>query len=154
MQVWIALRLPSNDNLIRKSTRLLVSESDTECLSLLSPGPSDPAHAKHDVVQGSSPGVPSASASVAAYTPKFVHAVLETVPAFRSHRVLCLQEDCLCSHKREMVCAVTDAKPDKEDLVPIIKKLHQNLGHPPSNDMVRILKHSQASAEATEVARS
>ena len=78
----------------------------------------------HDVVQGSASSV---SQYVGAYTPKFVHAVLETVPKFRCQPVLCVQEDCMPPHRWEQVLAVAEAKPSKEGLIPVIKKLHQNL---------------------------
>ena len=104
------------------------------------------------MVQGSAPGVSSVSHYVGAYTPKFVHAVLETVPKFRCQPVLCVQEDCMPPHLWEQVLVVAEAKPSKEDLIPVIKKLHQNLA-PPNNDLVRILRHGQASTEAIDVAR-
>eukprot|EP00435_Cladocopium_sp_Y103_P056621 s837_g19.t1 len=147
------LRLPQSERLIRKSTRLLVTDPAMKGLGLLCPGSSDPAHASHDVVQGSAPGIPSVSQYVGAYTPQFVHAVLEYIPRFRSQPVLCVQEDCMCSHQWEHVFAVAETKPTKEELIPVIKKLHQNLGHPPNTDLVRILRHAQASAEAIEIAR-
>eukprot|EP00435_Cladocopium_sp_Y103_P013904 s3466_g3.t1 len=147
------LQLPQSERLIRKSTRLLVSDPEMKGLGFLCPGPSDPAHATHDVIQGSAPGVSSVSQFVAAYTPKFVHAVLEYVPAFRSQPVLCVHEDGVSPQQWEHVFAVSEAKPTKEDLLPVIKKLHQNLGHPPNHDMVRILRHAQASSEAVELAR-
>eukprot|EP00435_Cladocopium_sp_Y103_P063629 s214_g25.t1 len=77
-------------------------------------------------------------------------------PSIRQVRQLRSQakDDCLCPHQCELVCAVADAKPSKDELIPIIKKLHQNLGHPPNHDMVRILRHGQASAEAIEVAKT
>ena len=148
------LKLPHSEQLIRKSTRLLVNDPSMKELGLLCPGPSDPAHAKHDVVQGNAPGVPSVSQFVGAYTQQFVHAVLEFVPLFRSQPVLSIVEDCVCPHQWEHVLAVSETKPTKEELIPIVKKLHQNLGHPPNSDLVRILRHAQASTEAIEVARS
>eukprot|EP00435_Cladocopium_sp_Y103_P016050 s2207_g4.t1 len=147
------LQLPQSERLIRKSTRLLVSDPEMKGLGLLCPGPSDPAHEIHDVVQGSAPGVSSVSQFVGAYPSKFVHAVLEYVPAFRSQPVFCVHDDCVSLQQWEQVLAVSEAKPTKEDLLPVIKKLHQNLGHPPNHDMVRILRHAQASSEAIEIAR-
>eukprot|EP00435_Cladocopium_sp_Y103_P032199 s207_g8.t1 len=147
------LQLPHSERLIRKSTRLLVSDPEMKGLGLLCPGPSDPAHKVHDVVQGHAPGVPSVSQYVGAYTPKFVHAVLEYVPLFRSQPALCVHEDCVIPQQWEQVLAVSETKPTKEELLPVIKKLHQNLGHPPNTDMVRILRHAQASPEAIELAR-
>ena len=46
-------------------------------------------------------------------------------------------------------------RPSPEDLNQVLKKLHKNLGHhPPNQDLVRILKHGQASPEAIDAARS
>eukprot|EP00435_Cladocopium_sp_Y103_P011977 s1627_g3.t1 len=146
------LQLPQSERLIRKSTRLLVTHEDMRSLELTCPGPSDPAHACHDTIQGSAPGVPSVSQFAGAYTSQFVQAVLDTVPAFQNQPIVCLVEDMVPPDQWESVCAVASAS--KEELVSVIKKLHQNLGHPPNHDLVRILKHGQASAEAIEIARN
>ena len=41
---------------------------------------------------------------------------------------------------------------DPEKLKSTLHKLHKNLGHPSNNDLVRILKHGQASEEAIKLA--
>jgi hypothetical protein len=52
---------------------------------------------------------------------------------------------------------VLAAKPDMSsersdaDLLKIIDKVHRNLGHPPTHDMVRIFKHAQASDRALKL---
>eukprot|EP00435_Cladocopium_sp_Y103_P021217 s3154_g5.t1 len=82
----------------------------------------------------------------------FVHAVLDTVPAFQQHPVLSIQEDSVPPACWDEVCAV--AQTPKEQLLPVLRKLHRNLGHPPNTDLIRILQHAQASSEAIELARS
>eukprot|EP00435_Cladocopium_sp_Y103_P026818 s1587_g6.t1 len=145
------LQLPESNQFIRKSTRLLVNDEEMSSLGLLCPGKSDPSHRCHDVIKGSAPGVPSVSKFAAAYTPQFVQAVLDCVPAFRQAPAICLIDDTAPPGHWHEVCAVTETK--KEELMPILKKLHQNLGHPPNNDLVRVLRHGQASTEAIELAR-
>eukprot|EP00435_Cladocopium_sp_Y103_P043787 s1055_g12.t1 len=147
-----ALQLPQSERYIRKSTRLLVNDESMSSLGLLCPGKDDPMHSSHDVIRGSAPGVPSISKFVAAYTPQFVQAILDFVPAFRQAPAVCLVDDTVPPGHWHEICAVTETK--KEELMPILKKLHQNLGHPPNNDLVRVLRHGQASAEAIELARS
>eukprot|EP00435_Cladocopium_sp_Y103_P073897 s9_g45.t1 len=146
------LQLPESNQLIRKSTRLLASHQDMESLGLLCPGKQDPLHMQHDTIQGSAPGVPSVSAFAGAYPTPFVRAVLETVPMFRNQPAFCVTEDSVSHACWDEVCAVS--KPSSADLLPVIKKLHNNLGHPPNSDLVRILRHGQASSEAIEAARS
>eukprot|EP00435_Cladocopium_sp_Y103_P075218 s4_g55.t1 len=123
-----------------------------ESLGLLCPGNQDPMHVTHDVIAGSAPGVPSVSAFAGAYPVQFVRAVLETVPLFRNQPAFCVTEDSVPHACWDEVCAV--AKPSTEDLLPVIRKLHNNLGHPPNTDLVRVLRHGQASSEAIDVARS
>lgn len=40
-----------------------------------------------------------------------------------------------------------------EELKPVLMKLHKNLGHPPNHDLVRVLKHGQASEQALKLAK-
>ena len=42
---------------------------------------------------------------------------------------------------------------DEEKVMKAIDRLHRNLGHPPVHDMVRVLKHAQASELALAMAR-
>ena len=100
------VRLPESERLIRKSTRLLVSSKSMKSLAKLCPGKEDPKHACHVVVQGSFPGVPSVSAFSGAYSPQFVHAVLDTVPAFRDQPVFSVVEDAVPAAAWEEVRAV------------------------------------------------
>ena len=45
-----------------------------------------------------------------------------------------------------------EAKSDRE-LIPVLDKLHRNLGHPPNHDLIRILRHGQASEQALKLAK-
>eukprot|EP00435_Cladocopium_sp_Y103_P017727 s923_g4.t1 len=151
-QARYGMQLPHSEHLIRKSTRLLVNRDDMKVLGLLCPGASDPKHKCHDVIRGSAPGVPSVSAYAGAYPLPFVHAVLETVPAFQTQPVLSVLDDAVSPDQWEEVCAA--AQTDVSEIAKVLKRLHQNLGHPPNADMVRVLRHAQASQEAIDQARS
>eukprot|EP00435_Cladocopium_sp_Y103_P073746 s182_g45.t1 len=149
------MQLPGSDKFIRKSTRLLVSHADMQDLSLLCTGTE--GHESHDVVAGSWPGVPSVSQFAGQYPHEFVMSVLRTVPAFRDavpSEVLTVIDDTVPPAAWEHVDAVArvEEKSD-EELLPIISKLHRNLGHPPNNDMVRVLRHGQASEQALRLAK-
>ena len=149
------MQLPGSDNLIRKSTRLLVSHDDMQELAKLCPGP--PEHETHDTVKGSWPGVPSVSKYVSRYPPQFVEAVLNTVPAYRNHQpseVLIVENDDLGPTQWSQVDAVAQLMDKSDDeLKPVLMKLHKNLGHPPNHDLVRVLKNSQASDQAIRLAK-
>ena len=149
------LRLPGSSRLIRKSTRLLVSHSDMQSLSLLCPGTD--VHTEHDTVAGSWPGVSSVSEFAGRYTDEFCLAVLNTVPAFRdsqSNEVRQVVDDDVCPSQWTQVDAVAQlAGKSDEELKPVIAKLHKNLGHPSNHDLVRVLRNAQASEQAMRLAR-
>ena len=148
------LRLPQSSKLIRKSTRLLVTHPEMKVLSRLCPGGSDPKHVEHDTIAGGAKGVSSISQFCSQYTSEFVLAVLETIPVFRNHEVLHVQEDMMSESSWQEILAVSQLseKTDAE-LRPILLKLHKNLGHPPNHDLVRILKHGQANEQALRLAK-
>lgn len=148
------LKIPDSTNFIRKSTRVLVTHEDMkEKLGRTCPGP--PTHRCHDVIAGSHPSVGPISKFAAKYTPQFVQAVLETVPAF-GHPIEALSVDWhdvpeSCWELVHEIAAVT--QPAQDQLLRIIKRLHCNLGHPPNSDLVRILRQGQASQQALDLAR-
>ena len=148
------LKIPSSQNFIRKSTRLLLSHEDMKNkLGLTCPGSS--VHKCHDVIAGSHPEIGPISKFAARYTPQFVQAVLETVPAF-GHPNESLSVDWhdvpeACWELVHEVAAVI--QPAHGQLLRIVKRLHCNLGHPPNSDLVRILRQGQASAQAIDIAR-
>ena len=150
------MQLPGSERFIRKSTRLLVSHEDMQVLSKLCEGVGK--HEAHDVVAGRWPGVSSVSQYAGQYPRPFVKAVLHTVPAFRDrtsqNEVLEVIEDDLSASAWNEVNAVArvSVRTD-EELKPVLMKLHKNLGHPPNHDLVRVLKHGQASEQALKLAK-
>ena len=54
-----------------------------------------------------------------------------------------------------MLAAKPDLSSERSDaeLLKVIDKAHRNLGHPPTHDLVRILKHAQASERAISLAQ-
>ena len=152
------LQLPKSDSYIRKSTRLLVSHEDMTVLGRTCPGSQDPKHIHHDVVAGSHPEVGRVSTFAGQYTEEFVRAVLETVPAFKKHEVLeVIQDDCPSHVWLEILAATDETRKTEltdEQLKTLVLKVHKNLGHPQTNDLVRILKNAEASDRAISMARN
>ena len=152
------LRLPQHDQLIRKSTGLLVSDKDMTALGRCCPGKSHPDHTCHDVVAGSAPGVGSVSAYAGQYTPSFVDAVLKTVPMFAkaAKKQLVQVPDESEIHECEVLASAKQGlhASDDDTILKALNKVHKNLGHPSSNDLVRVLKHGGASDRAIELART
>ena len=151
------LKLPNSDRYIRKSTRLLLSRDDIKSLEKRCPGSADPRHSCHDVVAGSHPAVGSVSAFAGGYPQDFVMAVLNTVPRFTQQEVLYIVDDQVPEECWEEIHEVAALEASTEEgsksIRDAISKLHRNLGHPPNHDLVRILKHAQASDEAIKAAR-
>ena len=151
------MRLPNSDNFIRKATKLLLTHEDMMSLGKLCPGNSDPKHACHDVIAGSRPKIGSISTFAGQCPPKFVQAVLQLVPRFRDQEVLMLDCDEVTEAQWQAVsevCAVTrERSPSEAEVMQALTKLHKNLGHPPNSDLVRLLKHGQASDLALSLAR-
>ena len=155
------LKLPKSNNFIRKSTRLLVSHEEMKCLERLCPGSKDPKHKCHDTVAGSDSTVGPISVFAGKYTTEFVRAVLRTVPSYAQatesqHEVLQVIEDEITETGWTEVLAARDAlKEEKspDEVKQVLLKLHKNLGHPHNHDLVRILKHGNASEQALHLAR-
>ena len=154
-QCMYGLQLPDSSQFIRKGTRLLLSHEDMLSLGRTCPGKADAKHVCHDVVKGSASGVPSVSKFAGRYPPQFVHAVLDFLPVFQSKPCLMVLEDSISEggwqHVSE-VLALSEAH-DPKDLKKVIDRLHRNLGHPPKEDLLRILRNAQASEEAIAAAR-
>ena len=137
---------------IRKTTRLLVSHHDMkEHLCRQCPGESDAKHAHHAQIAGSHPTVGKVSVHAGKYTLQFVEAMLRSVPALRSEEVLLIEspeDNVLIS---EVLAAEAEAVSDAK-LEAVLKRLHNNLGHPSPSELVRVLKHGQASDRALGLA--
>ena len=157
------LQLPESDRYIRKSTRLLVSHEDMSSLGLTCDQTG--THQCHDVIAGSAPGVPRISTFAGAYPVKFVQAVLNTIPQFQLDRskatssceciahVEVINEEVPDASWTEILAAGQVRDRSDSDLIPVLDKLHRNLGHPPNHDLVRILRHGQASEQAIRLAK-
>eukprot|EP00435_Cladocopium_sp_Y103_P058196 s1061_g20.t1 len=154
------LKLPSSNQLITKSTNLLVSHESMKSLGLQCPGASHPEHKCHDVIAGSHAQVGSISKFAAQYTPAFVEAVLRTIPQYvRAIEASLVQVDehedlsddvieCCAAHREAL------QSDDDDNIRRALSKLHKNLGHPSNENLVRILRHGQASDRAVELART
>eukprot|EP00435_Cladocopium_sp_Y103_P035542 s519_g9.t1 len=139
----------ANKKLIRKHTRLLVSHEDMKDeLCLRCPGEMHPEHKEHAVIAGSHPGIGSISRHAGKYTPEFVQAVIRSVPAFRTHEVLCLEGPVHdVTHVHEVLVAEQEGASDDE-INAVLMRLHKNLGHPSSQEFLRVLRHGQASSKS------
>eukprot|EP00435_Cladocopium_sp_Y103_P067113 s299_g29.t1 len=150
------MQLPESLNLIKKSTKLLVSDEDMVSLGQLCPGASDSLHATHDVIAGSHKGIGSVSTFASRYPPKFVQAVLDLVPRFRDQEVLSVVCDDVTEEQwKEIheVCAASLESTNEAEILQTLSKLHRNLGHPPNADMIRLLRHAHASELALKLAK-
>ena len=135
-----------------------------ECLGLLCDGKGK--HDSHDVVAGHAPGTGSVSEYAGKYPIDFVKAVLNTVESFRDRKthvltdqpsecavVEVLDDDTPPSMWDEVMAVGRHTEKSDAELLPVLSKLHRNLGHPPNCDLVRILKHGNASEQALRLAR-
>ena len=96
---------------------------------------------------------------------KFVQAVLNTIPQFQLDRskatssceciahVEVINEEVPDASWTEILAAGQVRDRSDSDLIPVLDKLHRNLGHPPNHDLVRILRHGQASEQAIRLAK-
>ena len=151
------LRVPGHNQLIRKSTGLLVSHSDMLGLGRQCPGKSHPDHSCHEVNAGRCAEVGAISTFAGQYSPMFVESVLQTVPSFakklQSLLVVVpemdgLEAEALAASRADLQCT------DDDKIQSALQKVHKNLGHPSNADLVRILKHGGANDRALELARS
>ena len=125
-------------------------------LGKLCPRSADPKHQCHDTIAGHHPVVGPVSTFAGRYPPKFVQAVLQFVPRFNEQEVLFMECDDVPAEQWKQVtevCAAAHVQPSEREILATLAKLHRNLGHPPKADLVRLLKHGQASAAALELAR-
>ena len=151
------MSVPDSTKYIKKATKLLLTHEDMMSLGKECPGPSDPAHVEHDVIAGTHPKVGAVSAYAGQYPAKFVQAVLQLVPRFRDQEVLMLECDDVTVeqwHEISEVCAVTREQPTEAEVLQTLTKLHKNLGHPPNADLIRLLRHGQASDLAISLAKN
>ena len=125
-------------------------------LGKLCSGSADSHHAHHDVIAGHHKGVGSISSFASRYPPQFVQAVLDLVPRFHEQEVLLFEHDNITETQWQMVHEVWAASIEstyEAEVMQALTKLHKNLGHPPNADLIRLLKHGQASDLAIKLAR-
>ena len=168
------LHLPAvNDRpkqLIKKATTLLVSHEDMSGLQRSCPGATCPDHAHHATIAGGHPGIGSVSQHAGKYTPEFVKEVLQTVPALKCDEILIVDDEVLIAQSmcHEVLAGQVEADAsesqdgppeepvqDNQDdkIVKSLMKLHKNLSHPSNAELIRVLKHGQASEKALSLAR-
>ena len=167
-QCAYGLKCPDTGLPIQKATGLMVSRPEVANHMHRCPGCS-----QHRVVAGQLKSGKSVSSFVAKYPPKFVKAIinafqkegmpldsecfeLETVP-LTDLGVECLAGEAVVSEdssdpNREIQEETQHVKIDPK-ISQAIHKLHCNLGHPSSTDLLRILKHARASSEAIAAAK-
>lgn len=146
------LRVPGG-NLIRKATTLLISHADMLKLGRKCPGHHHPEHRQHQSIAGQWPQIGSISKHAGKYTPAFVKAVLRHVTELPTTETLVVVDDqskeCLVAHSLEELNAESG-----EGVRQSLRRLHNSLGHPTNQQLVRVLKHGGASEAALTAARS
>ena len=139
--------------LIRKTTRLLVSHEDMkEYLQRRCPGEGCSHHAEHAKIAGSHPAVGKVSRHAGVYTPQFVRAMLDSVRALRAQEVLIIDEEPNHVVTSEVLATEEEKSASDEKLIAVLRRLHNNLGHPSKGELIRVLKHGQASERALALA--
>ena len=157
---------------ILKPTGLAISHADMEECVCRCPG-----HERHQIIAGRSIQGLSRSAMCAEYTPKFVHTWFSCIrPSLRLCHFASLQEPTSAEHDHEPASRIdadhessnvdmptqekqaletfvaeVDNLPDEKVMVQV-RKLHNNLGHPSSRTLLRILKHAGGSEQAMRLA--
>eukprot|EP00435_Cladocopium_sp_Y103_P051731 s413_g16.t1 len=150
------LKCPDTGKPILKPTGLAVSHADMIGCALECPG-----HHSHKVIEGRCRDGSNLSSFAAAYTPCFVETWLSCViPQDSSH--LCLFASVQDPNPAVHALSPPGLIPSEclaNEEVPVdqirqsLKRLHNNLGHPDTTNMVRILRNAGASSRAIEEAR-
>ena len=82
---------------------------------------------------------------------------MDTIPSFceMKQRILAPVPEWSAKQINEVLAAKPDLSEEKtdEELTKVVAKVHRNLGHPPTHDLVRIMKHAQASDRAIKLAQ-
>ena len=150
------LKDPDNGQPILKTTGLAVSHPDMASLALQCPGPEH--HKTHQIIAGHTHTGMCRSNHCAAYTNEFVATWMSCVrPHWNLCLFACLQESLssegleLTDEQNHEVCAAAQVQ-DPEKVKTLVKKLHNNLGHPSTRTLVRVLKNAGGSPEALQAA--
>ena len=145
------LRCPDTEEPILKATGLAVSHADMECLALQCPG-----HETHKIIAGHCKDGELLSSKTAKYTPEFVETWYSCI---RPESQLChfaiLDEDDEALNCElgstvgvQEVCAAAASEPDPQKTKNLLIRLRNNLGHPSSRSLTRLLKNAGGSQEA------
>ena len=167
------LQAPGDKDFMLKPTSLVLSNPKQKELCKRCPG-----HVQHQVIEGTVSGGQSRSTLAGKYPTRFVQTFLQPIVARRTECLYTLLQDheavdlsayeCLAgSNAAAEPTADAPAAPAPEapenldpehpDIAPgsaldsvgsALRKLHNNLGHPPGNTLLRVLRNSGASAEA------
>ena len=146
---------------VKKPTGLAVSHPDMIDQAITCPG-----HREHRMIAGQSCGM-SLSARCAEYTPCFVEHWLKCVfPEKQVCLFSCVQEttshvNCSSEADRthesncpelEVLAASSESTADNTKVTTLLKRVHTNLGHPSSRDLVRIIKNAGGTEQAIKLA--
>ena len=141
---------PNNKLPMLKPTGLAVSHSDMKHLAMECPG-----HDKHQGIVGHTHLGNSRSALAAEYTKRFVKTWYSCIrPQDQLCVFACVQDSPIKPVSSEgAVQEVLAAEvQDPQKVQTLLRKLHNNLGHPSTRTLVRILKHAGGSEQALKLA--
>ena len=157
------LKCPDTQLPIKKATGLMVSRKGVheflECCNCTT---------EHRVIEGKLKSGQLVSDFCSKYTDTFVKTILTAFgeagvrscvfrPCFESHLVQSTSKECLAGEVDVEVAPeppVEVANPELRKIQAAVAKLHKNLGHPSTPELIRIMKHSGASSQAIKVAQS
>ena len=163
------LKCPDTNKTFLKATGLMPSKADVA--EFLADKCRCTADHDHRSAEGSLKNGQSVNDFVAAYTPQFVRSISQSFGLFRTSTcdlsvdllsqsdLECLAADSIMSpdeaHETHERVEPPEVHPDSAEdrrINNALAKLHKNLSHPSSQDLVRILKHCKASSRAIELA--
>ena len=142
------LRCPKNHKPIKKRTGIVCSDPEFVKFVRTCPG-----NHEHQQNEGSIDANTTRCAFSAQYTQEFVRTIWECLGP-ESSAVLHVQSPPVDWASIDCECLAARREPEDPDanrkVDTALKKLHANLGHPSSRELIRVLKHSGASSHAIE----
>ena len=157
------LRCPDTNLPIRKATGLMVSREKVKqyfgCCNCTT---------EHRIIEGKLKNGQLVGDFCSRYTEAFVKAVLHAFgeagvraclfrPSCESHLVQSSSQECFAGEIEEggdQEQVVDNQNPEVRKIQVAVAKLHKNLGHPSTAELVRIMKHSGATDQALKVAKT
>lgn len=159
------LQCPDTSKYFQKATGLMISSKKVP--ETIQHKCRCPLNHEHRVIAGQLKSGERVSSFCSRYTPKFVKTMMDAF-AVGSHSHTCHAVDLRDS---QLECLAANAEPSADASAPVerdppeeeastsqdtikkaLSRLHRNLGHPSTQDLIRILRHSRASAEAIDLA--